>query len=66
MRYIHCIVLYCIAQQTQEIGVTHLRIAEGVATFVQLTGLLARLCRLCEAKPLAVQAKPWLTTPEGD
>lgn len=51
---------------TQEIGVTHVRILEGVATFVQLTGLLARLCRLCEAKPLIVQTRPWLVTPEGD
>lgn len=30
----------------QEIGLTHLRIAEGVNSLLQLTGLLARLCKL--------------------
>ena len=31
---------------SQEIGFTHMRILEGVGTYVQLAGLLARLCRM--------------------
>lgn len=30
----------------QEIGFTHMRILEGVATRLQLSGCLARLCRI--------------------
>ena len=30
----------------QEIGFTHMRILEGVGTFLQLSGLMARLCKL--------------------
>lgn len=29
----------------QEIGYTHMRIAEGIQTLLQMSGLLARLCR---------------------
>lgn len=29
----------------QEIGFTHLRIAEGVDSLLQLSGLVARLCK---------------------
>ena len=31
---------------TQEVGMTHLRIVEGVQSPIQLTGLIARLCRI--------------------
>ena len=30
----------------KEIGITHMRIADGVGTLLQLTGLVARLCQL--------------------
>ena len=30
----------------QEIGFTHMRILEGVGTIIQLSGLLARLCKM--------------------
>lgn len=34
----------------KEIGWTHMRILEGVGTLVQLSGLIARLCKLVSAK----------------
>jgi len=36
----------------KEIGMTHLRIVEGLQSFIQLTGLLARLCKIT-LKPTA-------------
>jgi len=35
----------------KEIGKTHLRILEGVNSFMQLTALVARLCRLSITEP---------------
>jgi hypothetical protein len=35
-----------VAGAVQEIGLAHLRIAEGVQSQLQLMGLLARLCRV--------------------
>lgn len=34
----------------QEIGFTHMRILEGVATIIQLAGLLARLCKIVSCR----------------
>jgi hypothetical protein len=35
----------------QEIGVTHMRVVEGLTSKLQLDGLLARLCKVATAKP---------------
>jgi hypothetical protein len=35
-----------VANKFQEIGFTHMRILEGVQTFLQLSGCLARLCKI--------------------
>ena len=35
---------YCCVCLVQEIGFTHMKICEGVASLLQLSGLLARLC----------------------
>jgi replication factor C subunit 2/4 len=32
----------------QEIGMTHMKIIEGLGTLLQLTALLARLCQISE------------------
>ena len=34
----------------REIGMTHMRIAEGLDTLLQLTGLLARLCNVKKSR----------------
>ena len=35
----------------QEIGFTHMRVAEGVNTLLQLSGLVARLCKVAMPPP---------------
>ena len=36
----------------KEIGYTHLRITQGVNSLLQLSGMLARLCRVSAAKSM--------------
>ena len=38
-------VIYIYSVFLQEIGYTHMRIAEGVDSLLQMSGLLARLCK---------------------
>lgn len=35
---------------TQEIGITHMGIVEGINSLLQLHGLVAKLCRVCVSK----------------
>eukprot|EP00276_Gloeochaete_wittrockiana_P004949 CAMPEP_0184648432 /NCGR_PEP_ID=MMETSP0308-20130426/5558_1 /TAXON_ID=38269 /ORGANISM="Gloeochaete witrockiana, Strain SAG 46.84" /LENGTH=298 /DNA_ID=CAMNT_0027080249 /DNA_START=123 /DNA_END=1019 /DNA_ORIENTATION=+ len=43
---------YIILEFIKEIGIAHMRVAEGVATLLQLSGLLARLCLVRNKKPV--------------
>jgi replication factor C subunit 2/4 len=41
----------------REIGFTHMRILEGVQTYLQLAGCLARLCKINMKPQIFVQPK---------
>ena len=43
------VLLLCCHAGVQEIGFCHMRIAEGVGSLLQLSGLLAKFCRIREA-----------------
>ena len=44
------IIVIIVSFVLQEIGYTHMRVAEGVSSLLQMSGLLARLC----SKPLGL------------
>jgi hypothetical protein len=56
-----CARLYACAKRArcvnlQEVGFVHMRVADGVGTLLQITGLCARLCEL-SARDRAARAK---------
>ena len=43
--YVSCIHRVTIVLRLQEIGYTHMKIADGVDSLLQMAGMLARLCQ---------------------